>query len=242
MPRGVRTAEHIVFRGQLEDGTAGAFIADADGTNIRQLPIESVDLVDFEGLELVARRQAPELHERRQPRWRHRLADQHRRHRRRWDLTELHPLKLDPDSTDERLPSWSPDSSQLAFLHEKDFTRQVGIFNADGSGYRLVGPETSTSNILSYTWSPDGKTLLITEFPDAESRREAERQDVVGRRGDRRADRGPEPGRDAGSASRPDRPTARPTRSPGISPGLRPYPRSSSGRTSFARRVCDSSS
>ena len=39
-----------MFRGQLDDGTAGASIAEADGTNVRHLPIEFVDLVDFEGL------------------------------------------------------------------------------------------------------------------------------------------------------------------------------------------------
>ena len=54
-------------------------------------------------------------------------------------LTELHRLKLDPKSTDEHQPSWSPDGSKLAFLFEKDYRRQVGIFNADGSDFRLVG-------------------------------------------------------------------------------------------------------
>ena len=34
----------------LENGRSAAFIADADGTRIRQLPIETTDLVDFEGL------------------------------------------------------------------------------------------------------------------------------------------------------------------------------------------------
>ena len=37
-------------------------------------------------------------------------------------------------------------------------------------------------------------------------------------------------------------PTVARPRSPGIPPGLRRYARSSSGRTSFASRVCDSSS
>ena len=87
-------------------------------------------------------------------------------------LTDLRRLKLDPDSSGENGPNWSPDSSQVAFLLEKDFKRQVGIFNADGTGFRVIGPETSASNILGYTWSPDGKTLHITEFPDYEPARE----------------------------------------------------------------------
>ena len=40
----------VAFRGALGDGTSGAFIADADGMNVRRLPIDTTDLVDFEGL------------------------------------------------------------------------------------------------------------------------------------------------------------------------------------------------
>ena len=68
------------------------------------------------------------------------LADQHRRHRRQRDTGRPASPELDPDSTDEHQPSWSPDTA-TAFLFEKDFTCQVGIFNPDGSGFRLVGPE-----------------------------------------------------------------------------------------------------
>jgi Tol biopolymer transport system component len=163
---------HIVFRGHdIETGTSSAFIADADGTNIRQLDIEGTQDVDFEnlgwspngehlswmsaGVDGVSG-------------WQINIADIDAA----GNLTDLRPLKLDPDSSDERNPSWSPDSSQLSFLLEKDFTRQIGIFNADGSSFRVVGPETSASQILGATWSPDGRTMLITEFPDFEPARE----------------------------------------------------------------------
>ena len=167
---------HIVFRGQVDDGTAGAFIADGDGTNVRQLPIDATGLADFEGLSW-------------SPDGKHLsfMSDGSLGGTSGWQIniadidfdgsmTELHQLKLDPSSSDERLPSWSPNSSQLAFLQEKDFKRQVGIFNADGSGYRLLGPEASSLRILDYAWSPDGRSLVITELPDQESRREAERR------------------------------------------------------------------
>jgi Tol biopolymer transport system component len=167
---------HIVFRGQLGDGTSGAFIADADGTNVRQLPIESMGLVDFEGLGW-------------SPDGRHLsfMSDGRLGGTTGWQIniadidgdgtvTELHQLKMDPDSTDEHVPAWSPDSRQFAFLLEKDFKRHVAIAKADGSGMRLVGPETFATNILGYTWSPDGTTLLITEFPESEAQREAKRR------------------------------------------------------------------
>ena len=167
----------IVFRGHdLAAGTSSAFIVDAEGTNLRRLDIETTGDVDFEGLGW-----SPDgIHLGFMSNgslggvtgWQINIADIDPE----GDLSDLRRLKLDPDSTDEHLPVWSPDSSQLAFLHEKDYKRQVGIFNADGSGYRLVGPAVSDLRILGYTWSPDGKTLVITEVPDQEARREAERK------------------------------------------------------------------
>jgi Tol biopolymer transport system component len=167
-------SQQIVFRGQLEDGTAGAFIADGDGTNARQLPIDGVEIVDFENLgwspngEHLAYMSAGVDGV---TGWQINIADIDDA----GNLTGVRHLKLDPESSDERNPAWSPDSTKVSFLLEKDFRRQVGFANADGSGVRMVGPETSAGNILGHTWSPDGKTLLITQFPDAESQREAER-------------------------------------------------------------------
>ena len=55
--------------------------------------------------------------------------------------------------------------------------RQVGIFNADGSGFLARRDRRgSISSILAHTWAPDGKTLLINEFPENESRRDAARK------------------------------------------------------------------
>jgi hypothetical protein len=61
-------------------------------------------------------------------------------------------------------------------MREEDLRRQVAIANADGTGFRLVGPETVKPYMLGATWSPDGKTLLITELPDYEPLREKERE------------------------------------------------------------------
>ena len=167
--------EHIVFRGHdLEAGTS-AFIANADGANIHRLDIPATQDVDFENLgwspngEHLAWMSAGVDGV---TGWQINIADIDAA----GTLTDLRPLKLDPDSSDERNPGWSPDSSKLSFLQEKDGKRQIGIFNADGTGYRLVGPETSASQILGASWSPDGKTLLITEVPDFEPLREIDRK------------------------------------------------------------------
>lgn len=167
----------IVFRGHdVSTGTPSAFIADADGRNVHRLDIGSTQDVDFENLgwspdgEHLSFMSDGSLGG--VTGWQINIADIDPR----GNVTDLHRLKLDPGSSDERGPSWSPDGTRVAFLLEKDFKRQVGIFNPDGADFRVIGPETSASNILGYTWSPDGKTLLITEFPDYEPAREALRK------------------------------------------------------------------
>ena len=152
---------HIAFRGQIGDGTAAAFIADADGTNVRRLPIESSALTDFEGL-------------RWSPDGAHLsfMSDGRLGGTTGWqigvaeidadgDLAAHHRLRFDPDSGDEMLPVWSPDSTQLAFILEKRGIYQIAIGRPDGTGLRPVGPRIYDRNGFGYAWSPDGKTLLI---------------------------------------------------------------------------------
>jgi Tol biopolymer transport system component len=167
----------IVFRGHdPAANTSSAFIVDADGSNLHRLDIETSSDVDFEGLgwspdgkhlSFMSDGSLGGV-----TGWQLNIADIDDD----GNLIELHRLKLDPDSFGEHLPIWSPDSSRLAFLFEKDFMRQIGLFNADGSGFRLIGPETLATNILGSTWSPDGTSLLITEFPEDEARREQDRK------------------------------------------------------------------
>ena len=170
-------SNQIVFRGHdLEADTSSAYIVDADGTNLQRLDIASQGDVDFEGMtwspdgKHLSFMSAGELSG--LTGWQINVADIGPD----GSVTALHPLRFDPDADAEYYPSWSPDSKQLAFMHEKDLRRQVGIANADGTGYRLVGPETIVPNFLSATWSPDGTTLLITEMPDFEPIRELDRK------------------------------------------------------------------
>jgi Tol biopolymer transport system component len=167
----------IVFRGHdLNANTSSAYIIDADGQNLRRLDIETQGDVDFEGMtwspdgKHLSFMSAGELSG--LTGWQINVADIGAD----GSLTALHPLRFDEDADEEYYPSWSPDSKQLAFMREKDLRRQVGIANADGTGFRLVGPETVTPYALGPTWSPDGKTLLITEIPDFEPLREKQRK------------------------------------------------------------------
>jgi Tol biopolymer transport system component len=166
-------SRQIVFRGHdLDADTSSAYLIEPDGTNMQRLDIGSVGDVDFEGMtwspngEHLSFMSAGELSGSKG--WQINVADIGAD----GSLTALHPLRFDPGADHEYYPSWSPDSKKLAFMHEKDLRRQVGIANADGTGFRLVGPETFNPNMLGPTWSPDGKTLHITEVPDYEPARE----------------------------------------------------------------------
>lgn len=151
---------HLAFRGALGDGTSGAFIADADGTNVRRLPMETAAPTDFEGLAWSpdgTRLSFMSDGKDAGMGWQIGVADIDAM----GDLTALHRLHFDPASFDEMLPSWSPDSSQFAFILEKSGVYQIAIGRPDGSGLRPVGPKIVDRNGFGYAWSPDGQSLLI---------------------------------------------------------------------------------
>jgi Tol biopolymer transport system component len=153
---------HIVFRGALGDGNPAAFIADGDGSNVRRLPMETSSLTDFEGLAWSP--DGTQLSFMSDGRlggttgWQIGIADIGAA----GDLTAHRRLKFDPDSGDEMLPRWSPDSTQFAFILEKDGVYQIALGRPDGSGLRRVGPTTVDRNGSGYGWSPDGRTLLVS--------------------------------------------------------------------------------
>lgn len=158
---------HIAFRGSLGDGTSAAFIAEGDGSNVRRLPIETSGLTDFEGLAWSP--DGTHLSFMSDGKlggatggWQIGIADIDAA----GAVTELRRLRFDPDARDEMLPSWSPDSTQFAFIHDKDGVLQVAIGRPDGTGLRLVGPTTVDRNGLGYAWSPDGRSLLIASRAD----------------------------------------------------------------------------
>ena len=149
---------HIAFRGQPGNGRSAAFIADADGTNVRRLPIETSGELDLEGMNW-----SPDgthlgfMSGSREDGWQIGIADIDPE----GQLTAVRPLKFDPEAFDEMLPAWSPDSTQFAFIQMKDNVYQMALGRPDGTGLRLVGPRTVDRNGLGYAWAPDGRTLLI---------------------------------------------------------------------------------
>jgi Tol biopolymer transport system component len=156
----------IAFRGYLDDGSVAAFVADADGSGVHQLEIQPArpELLDFEGLAWSpdGKHLGYMSDTGRLTGWQINIADIDAA----GEVTDVRPLKFDPDSSQEMLPVWSPANAQIAFVLEKGGLRQVAVAPADGSGpARPLGPPTSSGSGLGYTWSPDGKTIVLTLLP-----------------------------------------------------------------------------
>lgn len=163
---------HIAIQGEQEVGSAdddihfrGLYLAGADGTNLRQLPISP--LIGVSGLDW-------------SPDGRHlsfmsnspggnvqvAIADIDED----GQLTALRRLRLDPESSSETWPKWSPDGSQLAVLTAKGSREQIAVVDPAGSGFRIVWPDvTDLVNSDGYFWSPDGRSLVITEVVTKEN-------------------------------------------------------------------------
>jgi hypothetical protein len=56
-------------------------------------------------------------------------------------------------------PAWSPDGTKLAWI---DSEEGLEVANADGSGRRLIAPDTTDPVPVAPSWAPDGSQLAVT--------------------------------------------------------------------------------
>ncbi len=62
-------------------------------------------------------------------------------------------------------PVWSPDGKQLAFMIMADKKWQLGLVNADGSGFRLAtNSEVNNDGLGGLEWSRDGKWIFCHDL------------------------------------------------------------------------------
>jgi Tol biopolymer transport system component len=83
----------------------------------------------------------------------------------RGELLDDRTLVFDPRNDREVAPAWSPDGERLVFVSARDDSTVVAIGQADGTGYREVGVKTASidaSVSSAWFWAPDGRSLLQT--------------------------------------------------------------------------------
>ena len=62
-------------------------------------------------------------------------------------------------------PVWSPDGKQLAFMIMADKRWQLGVVNADGSGFGILkNPELNSDGLGGPEWSRDGKSIFCHDL------------------------------------------------------------------------------
>jgi len=58
-------------------------------------------------------------------------------------------------------PVWAPVGDTIAFLNQTNYTGQIALVNADGSGQRTVNMQNYNQN---FDWSPDGRYIVASNF------------------------------------------------------------------------------
>ena len=76
-----------------------------------------------------------------------------------YDIERDSPTRLTQEGTNNRFPSWTPDGTSVTFR-----PNLLGIYRkaADGSGD--AEPVLEKDGLIPGSWSPDGTTLVFTEF------------------------------------------------------------------------------
>ncbi len=72
------------------------------------------------------------------------------------------PVRLTPTDSTARMPSWSPDQSQIIFVSDSGSgAGNIWVMNSDGSGQQLL---LSSSGAVSHpAWSPDGSMIAFVD-------------------------------------------------------------------------------
>ena len=66
--------------------------------------------------------------------------------------------KLTFEETDHYSPTWSPDSSQIAFTSRRDGVEEIYVMNSDGSSQTRL-TDGSGLGYSRLAWSPDGSKI-----------------------------------------------------------------------------------
>ena len=73
-------------------------------------------------------------------------------------------------------PTWSPDSSKLAFATDRDDKRQIYLIDPRGGEARKL--TSAEEGVGGFAWAPDGKSLAFTSDRPEDRRRQGSREEV----------------------------------------------------------------
>lgn len=73
---------------------------------------------------------------------------------------EAYPVRLTVNNASNTNPAWSPDSSKIAFISDKDGTKDLWLMNRDGSGQAKVFASPRQENGPSF--SPAGDRIVFS--------------------------------------------------------------------------------
>lgn len=78
------------------------------------------------------------------------------------------PKRITVNSADDRLPTWSPDGSQLAFLSNRDGDWEIYALNSDCNTCEQATRQLTNMGVSANTalnWSPDGRWIAFVVSP-----------------------------------------------------------------------------
>ncbi len=93
------------------------------------------------------------------------------------DVATRREFQLTSSKKSSSQPAWSPDSSRIAFLSDREGKRQVWAISASGGeAQRITNVEQGVS---AFRWSPDGQTIAFTSS-EADPKEEKARKETYG--------------------------------------------------------------
>ena len=77
------------------------------------------------------------------------------------DQSRMHQASNPADGVSDRVPAWSPDGREIAFVRTGPFPGcQIMVVDAGGGDERKVG-SCDPRDLVSFDWSPDGRSLIF---------------------------------------------------------------------------------
>lgn len=79
------------------------------------------------------------------------------------------PVELTDPSLNAQIPNWSPDSRRIVFEFDPPGGVEIGIINADGTGFHQLTFGNGKRFSFAPSFSPDGTKIVFARYPSTGS-------------------------------------------------------------------------